>query len=66
MAHLERRMALGDNPHGDNFLARRLLADGTPEVVAVDHDHAIVDASPLQLREDWKEHVAWISALVRR
>ena len=58
-------MALGDNPHGENFRVQRWLADGTPEVVVVDHDHATVNASPLQLREDWKEHVAWISAVVR-
>ncbi len=49
VAHLERRVSLEDCPHGANFMVQRWLADGTPEVAAVDHDHAVVDASPLQL-----------------
>ncbi len=51
-------------PHGGSFLVRRWLADGTPEMVAADHDHAIVRAFTLQLRDDCMGHVPWISALV--
>ena len=65
VAHLERRVALGDCPHGANFMVGRWLADGAPEVVAVDHGHAIVDASPQQLWWDQQQHIAWISDLVR-
>ena len=64
-AHHERRVALGDQPHGNNFLVRRWLDDGTPEVVAIDHDHSTAPAWPMQLWEDHKQHVAWLSELVR-
>lgn len=65
VAHLERRVSLEDCPHGANFMVQRWLAYGTPEVAAVDHDHAVVDASPLQLWRDQRRHIAWISGLVR-
>ena len=36
-AHHRRGVALGDNPHGGNFMLRRPLGEGPAEVVAVDH-----------------------------
>lgn len=64
-AHHQRGVALGDNPHVDNFVLRRPLEEGPPEMVAVDHDHAIAAASPQQLEEDWEAHIAFIRDLVR-
>ena len=66
MAHHQRGVALGDNPHVGNFVLRRPLAEGLPEVVAVDHDHAVTAASPQELEEDWEAHIAFIRDLVRR
>lgn len=64
VAHHDRRVALGDHPHGHNFLVRRWLDDDTPEVVAIDYERATAAAWPTQLWGDYKEHVAWISELV--
>ena len=63
-AHHQRGVALGDNPHGNNFVLRRPLEEGPPEVVAVDHDHAATAASPQQLEEDREDHIAFIRRLV--
>lgn len=58
VAHHDRRVALGDEPHGNNFLVRRWLEDGSPEVVAIDYDHSTAAAWPEQLWEDHKQHLA--------
>lgn len=63
-AHHRRGVALGDAPHGDNFVLRRPLGEGPPEVVAVDHDHAVTPASPQQLRADQERHIKFIARLV--
>ena len=63
-AHHRRGVALGDAPHGDNFVLRRPLGEGRPEVVAVDHDHAVTAASPQQLQADWERHIEFIAWLV--
>lgn len=65
-AHHRRGGALGDGPHGGNFVLRRPLEEGPPEVVAIDHDQAVMDASPKQLEEDREDHIAFICRLVCR
>ena len=63
--HHQAEVSLGASPHGGSFMLRRPLAEGRPDVVAINHGRSVTPASPSQLEEDRRCHHLYIRRLVQ-